>query len=952
MSRFLPRLAALCLLAGAGVVGQEAVPPKTPPPAPSAAPAVETEGPDQLLERGRAAFAANDFATAETALERFITDYGPAPEAKEAVRLHRPLVAICKVGLKKYPEAIRWIDESLPYPKIDRAVADELRFWRGICLMTSGGLVEAQRAFGEYWSDESHNPFKRYEALLLFANLYLMQDFPAEAADFLESQLPQVREASPEAASRAVVLELHCRLVAGQHDEALAVIRREHASLGKMTQVITFQTLALQLGSTFLEEKRYHDAITCLQRIWPGKRLLDYQNQKIREIGERIALLEARPNTQGTVFQLRSILGRVERELENFAKVEHFDSALRLRLAMAYQGLGRYRESALILGEMLATMPPDPVVESASLAEVQCWMETRHWLRAAAAAERYEKVFGDDGKSLPMVLFLRAEALRETLDHGAAQRAYGELVQKFPKDPFAAKASFMQGFLYLQQDDNEGALFQFDQLRRQYPGSEMAEDADYWTGMAYSFSGLYAEAREHLEGYLKRHKTPKYRKEAVFRIAVCTFSLAEYGEAIAKLGAFLEAYPGDPLADEANLLLGDAFFGEERNDEGFAAYDRVRPESGRYFEEAWFKKGNALKLLEEIPAMRVHFEKFVAEHPDSGRLPEAVYWIGWTHLEEDEPGRARDIYWKTIEALGDDPDRFTMTDLLAGLPKVYAKGGDEARRDLDTKLKLLESVSAVTGKTTLSLRAGWALSLVAEDAEAARIQLLKLTDRVDPKRHEPAITVAVAEAQLASGNRTVAGELFTEIRRWHPRTVERDRIYRALGEIAAAAGDRKRAIEFYERFERETAASVHLGEVRLKMADLHAAAGNEREARATLEQTLETAGVSADVKARTLLRLGDSFAASDEHGKAVVYFERLYVAYGKFSELNARAYWKRGQSLERLKLDREALETYEELVAREDLARFEESKRAAERIASLRPRFPKEEANGGKEETL
>jgi tetratricopeptide (TPR) repeat protein len=198
----------------------------------------------------------------------------------------------------------------------------------------------------------------------------------------------------------------------------------------------------------------------------------------------------------------------------------------------------------------------------------------------------------------------------------------------------------------------------------------------------------------------------------------------------------------------------------------------------------------------------------------------------------------------------------------------------------------------------------------------------------------------------------VAGELFTEIRRWHPRTVERDRIYRALGEIAAAAGDRKRAIEFYERFERETAASVHLGEVRLKMADLHAAAGNEREARATLEQTLETAGVSADVKARTLLRLGDSFAASDEHGKAVVYFERLYVAYGKFSELNARAYWKRGQSLERLKLDREALETYEELVAREDLARFEESKRAAERIASLRPRFPKEEANGGKEETL
>jgi outer membrane protein assembly factor BamD (BamD/ComL family) len=157
-------------------------------------------------------------------------------------------------------------------------------------------------------------------------------------------------------------------------------------------------------------------------------------------------MLETRPNTQGTVFQLRAILGRVQRELENFSKTENFDSALRLRLAMAYQGLGRYRESALILEDMLASMPPDPLVESATLAQVQCWMETKHWTRAIAAAERYEEVFGVDGKSLATVLFLKAEALRENLDYGAAQLAYGELVERFPGDPFAGKAMFMQGF--------------------------------------------------------------------------------------------------------------------------------------------------------------------------------------------------------------------------------------------------------------------------------------------------------------------------------------------------------------------------------------------------------------------------------------------------------------------------------------------------------------------------
>ena len=87
-----------------------------------------------------------------------------------------------------------------------------------------------------------------------------------------------------------------------------------------------------------------------------------------------------------------------------------------------------------------------------------------------------------------------------------------------------------------------------------------------------------------------------------------------------------------------------------------------------------------------------------------------------------------------------------------------------------------------------------------------------------------------------------------------------------------------------------------------------------------------------------------SFAESGDHTKAIVFYERVYVAYGKFSELNARAYWGRGQSLEELDLEREALETYEELASREELERFEETKNAERRIEVLRPLYPEEEA--------
>ena len=101
----------------------------------------------------------------------------------------------------------------------------------------------------------------------------------------------------------------------GGDERALAVLRREHGRMDDMTQVISFQTLALQLGASFLEEERYYPAITSLQLIWPSARLLDYQNAKLEEIHERIAVLEQRPNTRGIVFQLQTIRKRVEREL-------------------------------------------------------------------------------------------------------------------------------------------------------------------------------------------------------------------------------------------------------------------------------------------------------------------------------------------------------------------------------------------------------------------------------------------------------------------------------------------------------------------------------------------------------------------------------------------------------------------------------------------------------------
>lgn len=907
-------------------------------------PAIEAEGPAQLLERGRSAFAKGDFAVAEEALEKFIVDYGEAEEVKEAVRIHRPLVAIAKVGMKRFNEALVWIDKSLKDPEIPATLKDELLFWRGICLMTTGELVEAQHAFGSYWAEETHQPFKRYEALLLFATLYIQQDFPSEAADFLELQLPKFRETAPETASRAVVLELYARIQAEEHDKALEVLLREYGNLEAMTQIISFQSLTLKLGAAFQEKGDLYGAISCFQRIWPSEKLRERQAAKKQEVKDRIEVLQQRTNSQAEVFQLKSILKRIEREMAGFEKMENFDSSIRLRLATAFQKLGRFREAALIMEEMLATMPPDPIVENATLTQMQCWMEIGRWRKAVEVADRYREIFGSEGKYLPTVLFLKADALRFDQQFGAAQLAYGKVVEEFPEEDFAAKATFMQGFLYLQQDDNDGALYQFDQVQRNYPDSSMVEDADYWSGMALSYSGLYEECREHMNKYLERWDTPKYRKESVFRIGVATFSLAEYEESLKLLRDFVAAYPGDPMTDEAHLLIGDALFAEGDTEDGFAAYEKVRPSSGRYFEEAWFKRGNAYKLLEETEIMRNHFDEFVRQYPGSSRMPEAVYWVGWTHLNSGDADRAREIYWKTIEELGDDPAMTTVTDLFAGLGPLY-KSEEASREDLLTRLQTMKVRAAGAGQDLLASRVGWAKSRIIGDGNevAARSELMDISKWVDPKLTSPTISVPVAQALLASGNRLTAKSLLQEIRKWHPRTVHKGTIYRALGMIAKEEGDFSTAIEYFEKYERSGTSVLELGEVKLEKARILQETGKNAAAQRALEDLLEFPGVGAESKAQALLELGRSWMARGEKKKAIVYFERVYVAYGKFPNLNAEAYWERGQALESLGLREEALETYEEFLGRGDLEASSQRELAEDRASELRPLFPRPE---------
>ncbi|HSJ01269.1 MAG TPA: tetratricopeptide repeat protein, partial [Verrucomicrobium sp.] len=515
----------------------------------SASTEAEQLTPTELYNHSMAAYNAGEWARAEELFDAFIKTYGGVPETAETARKLKPLLVSSKLQQKEYEDTLPLLEEVLKDPLLDPLAADELAFWRGICHLQLDGYDEARVAFGEFYVEKlpyvprlpaTHQKVhqgRRTEALLLNGMCLMLKGEFAESARFYLQQIPGLRSSNREAAGRATVLCLHSLIEGGDDNGALRLVKETHPRMEEISQVVVFHTLSLELGSRLLENGRYYDAIACLQRIWSRDRLLSTQRRAQALFTARLEQVKAVPGQEYLTFQYEGLLTRIKRERDVFEKIPNFDSALRLRIAMAYKELERFREAALVLEDMLQRLPPDDIVRQSSLSLIQCWLQVERWPRAVQAADAYLARFNSaDNPNVPMAKFLKATALHS--DHRAAEAevAFAEVSQLHAQSEMAPRALFMEGICLMEQDLNDEAIEAFAQVIKDHPKSDLTEDAGYWTGMAHSFAKRHAQARTSMEAYLRKHSgTSRYGADAQFRIAFSSFGLADYPRAIPEL---------------------------------------------------------------------------------------------------------------------------------------------------------------------------------------------------------------------------------------------------------------------------------------------------------------------------------------------------------------------------------------------------------------------------------
>lgn len=899
---------------------------------------------NELFEKARSLFNQKNYKDALEAYLKFKADFSASPDAAKAIQSSLYPIAICCVQQGRFTEAVPAIKEALATnPPLSAQQTQELTFWLGISEFQSQDYAAARAALEKFITlfpvGAEKNPVtlrlnpaaaRIAEARMLVGTSWILEQKYREAADYYAGMKPTL---ASEMRGRAVIYQLHALLQLDDNDAAMAVVDEEFPRMQDIQQLISFQTLTLQLGNRWLENGELRKAIICLQRVWPRERLLKHQGGRLAELENRLKAAQATEDSYQKILYARMI-SEVQRETENFEKIENFDAALRFRLAIAYLQMKRHREAALIMASMLKDLPPDKVTEQAAVNVVRCWSTLEDWPETIEAAQEFIRKF-PESSLLPQVYLIQAEALQASLRYDDAATAFEEIASRFPNSEYAPRAMFFNAFSLLQAEKNAEAATAFETFLTRHPKHNLADSGAYWQGMTYSFDKQFEKCRDLMDAYLKKYPEGIHRGSAVFRKAYCSQQLEQYGTAVDELHDYLEKFPGETENSEARVLLGNALMNEGFVPEGIEAFEGIPPTETKFYEEGIFRTAEALKLLEDSEKYRSLMQDFAKKYPRSPRVAEAIANLGWYYRQREKPEKAREIYWQAIRDFGNEPEIRSIDDLFPSLARLYRGPSESAEY-----LALLDDMAIEPGnqkKNTLRMRLLHTQSQALKKSDPARAQalLIKAGALADVRQDNPALLVDFGNALLESGQTAKGEEMLRDTLRWNPRAMQKDRILAALGEMEMKQGNDKAALAWFNRFEKENLGSALFAPTMLSKAKVLQKRGRFAEARGVLEEVLKKENSAGEKKAEALCLIGDLHMAEKNPKLAIPYYQRVYLMHGRWRPWVARAYVRSGEAFEKIEDSGAARRTYSELLSKPELQDFEETKDAKSRLQAL-----------------
>jgi len=887
----------------------------------------------ETLASAELAISSGDFRRAADLFTKIETAFGQEPEVKKPqFRITViPLHAYAALRVGETDVAIQLFEDFLQSFPDDRSRAPFVLFNLAQAYEKNDDPAKAIETYRRFVAIDPDRP---ESALATLSAAELM--FESGEADAAFDALDSLYERQPAGVIRnkARLTALQKALDLGSIEAAKRYLLDEPWDLENLQELTVFNFSALEMGRSLLEARQYDKAIACFRLVLPYETLTTLQERRLYETRARFdARMRSAGLFQGVQFWSQfynRLIARLEQQNEKLQTVADYTASFHLSYGQAYLLAGRPHEAYLIF-ETLAreTDLPEAVRSEAHYRWILAAVEIGLWEDAFTIAKAFGQRYPDSPLA-PDALYLLATTYQEARRYRDAVEVLDAFLARFGADDLAPRALFVRGYNYNLLNEPELARRDFEAFTSKHPSHGLFQDARFWRALTFFAERDYAATLTALEELRSDVQGHRLEAEVAYRIASTHYAMKDYDTALQSINRYLEAYPMHSRREEARVLLGDIQMGRGELTQARVTFASIQPEAGHLFAYAVFQTGKILRAVAGaedrgerdraalLEAHVEHFQNYVAREdvPNKERISEALYWIGWTYIEQGKPERARETFASALEKYGDAIEAGQVLNIIEALARVEKRITLAGKADREAAMRewveAQKTEALESDRLTYYARLNFYLDSMYPSYESGGF-LFQNVEKVPLDRLDAEGLGRIAAALVEDYPR-VAEPYLVRLEDAYPDSRFRTYGYYARAVLLMQAGDYEEAGDELSRFLGESPMHPLASRVTLRYAECLTRTDRFDEARETLEGILTLRQARGRPHAEALLGLSRNAEAAGQLERAIPYAQRVYNVYRAYPDLSADAYWMSALQFDKLGDPVAAYRTLEEML--------------------------------------
>jgi TolA-binding protein len=913
----------------------------------------------KVYNQAAAAFAAGDYASAATGMEQVIAQ--AAPDSKLDPVYYTLGASYFNLG--QYPKAVETLRTyRTKFPQ--GAHIAEATFSLGEASLLAHDDQTATEAFKSL----ENVPAYHVQALLYEATAQKEAGQTTAAIATLEKLLSAGVRGNAEAKGALMLTGLYMQNK--QSDKALAVIKQIQQNIGLLDDVSQLNAIATETGDALLAEHLPEEALACYRIVRTRAEVIRleaaFSAALEKEIARNVAGMKANPAQAQQYLaannRLRTSLEEANQRRADFEKLPDFMPALLLRLASCYTQMDRKWEAIVADDELLRRYPDDPATrEPALFSLIACSADVGRVAKAHDLAERYLKDF-PQGPNADTVGYLLGELALRSNDPKDATTYFGNMLDADKGGDFRDTMRFELGNGQFALGEYDKAQATYQRYVKDFPKGPRHEEADYRAALCAVFLGDYEKAIGLLNAYVKSYPQGDFIPDALYRLAVCQYAASQYDEVINECTAWEKRFGPGPLLGEVLSLKGDALASKDDNPGAVDTYLRAyaAASSDEVSDYAIFAAQKLLQKTGDWDRIGQMFEGFLRDHPDRPSAVMAVYWIGKARSHQDRSDEAKKFVADTIKKYIADPNRDAVEQLLTQLatlcvrksqpapvaatasasPAASPAAGQPAEAPADPGAEMDKLLGGAETNASPLARA----RVLFAKSELARLRrqpaaqdeaLAQIATNFKPEELSAPLLAVAGDYLLDQGRFDQASPLFERLMSVYPKSNYLDYAYNGLGEAAYHNKDYPLALRLFADAVDKAGATTKLKDVTVGRAKTLLAMGRLAEAKTLFEQVASTREWRGEATAFAVYSLGEIMQKQNKLPEAIAFYQRVFVAYGRYLPWVAKAYVASAECFTQMGKNVDAANTYREMLRNPKLLDFSEAQTARENLGKI-----------------